>query len=406
MPVKTTMAYKRISRLTKKIKVIQGGQGASKTYSICQILFELSINNPYELSTIATDTYPRLEDGALTDMRNIFRDAGMEFARMYNGQKKNLNFSNGSIIQFRNIDKYNIDAGKGPRRDNLFLNEANRLGWLNIEQAWNRTKKNIYVDYNPDREFWYNENLKSGEFSKEEIDFIVLTYLDNQMIDEGELKTILRKKQRAELIEEKKLEGIQLTRSENQALLWWKIYGLGELGTYSDRQIYSYEWGEVPETAKRISSGMDFAKSPDQTALIDLYLDGVNLYADERFCLNNLMEEKIEGSPRMSVVDQMNLIEFKKGWQIIGDSSGKTTILDMRKHGYNIVAVKKTLLVLEGIGKLRSYNLIITKRSVNLKKGIESWFWKVDPNGKIIPEPDGHEPDSLAALRYAIISVR
>jgi hypothetical protein len=46
--------------------------------------------------------------------------------------------------------------------------------------------------------------------------------------------------------------------------------------------------------------------------------------------------------------------------------------------------------------------MFITTRSVNLKKGIENYFWKVDINGKVIPEPDGHEPDGLAALRYVI----
>ena len=38
-----------------------------------------------------------------------------------------------------------------------------------------------------------------------------------------------------------------------------------------------------------------------------------------------------------------------------------------------------------------------------LKEAIESWYWKVDKNGQIIPEPDGHEPDELVTLRYIIM---
>ena len=76
----------------------------------------------------------------------------------------------------------------------------------------------------------------------------------------------------------------------------------------------------------------------------------------------------------------------------------------MRRHGYNVRAVKKYAgSVSDGIQKLRSYNLVVTKRSVNLVKGLESWFWKVDKNGKIVPEPDGHEPDGLAATRYVVM---
>jgi phage terminase large subunit len=89
---------------------------------------------------------------------------------------------------------------------------------------------------------------------------------------------------------------------------------------------------------------------------------------------------------------------------IIGDSAGATEIRDLQKYKYNIVGVHKPVKsVIGGINKLRGYNIYLTKRSVNLKKGIESFFWKVDINGKIIPEPDGHEPDGLAALRYVIM---
>lgn len=405
MPVEITTAYHKIKLLDKKIKIIQGGQGAGKTYSICEILLEKSISNPRELSTITTDTYPRLEDGVLTDMRNIFNDSGLNFNQLYNGQKKNLYFPNGSIIQFRNVDKYNIDAGKGPRRNNLFINEGNRVGWLNIDQAWNRTIDNIYVDFNGDREFWYHENIKTGEFDQNDTDFLILTYLDNECIKEGELKIILKKKARAEEIEEKKAAGIELSREENIALLWWKIYGLGELGILSDRRILSYDfYNELPDTARRIPSGMDFGVSPDPTVLIDMWIDGNKLYADEVFSMNNLLPETLAGAERLSISGKMDEVKHAKGQMIIADSAGATEIRDLRLHGYNIMAVKKQPgMIVPSLNKLRGYQLYISKRSTNLKKGIESYFWKVDGNGKIIPEPDGHEPDGIAAIRYVVM---
>jgi len=60
----------------------------------------------------------------------------------------------------------------------------------------------------------------------------------------------------------------------------------------------------------------------------------------------------------------------------------------------------------ETIGTLKSHGvsiIYISHRSQNIKKAIESYFWKVDQNDKIIPEPDGHEPDTLAAIRYSIM---
>ncbi len=151
---------------------------------------------------------------------------------------------------------------------------------------------------------------------------------------------------------------------------------------------------------------MDFGVSPDPTILIDIFQDGVNLYLDEVFCENNLMPEKIEGANRMSVVDKVIECKHLKGHLIIGDTSGATTIRDMRKFGYNIVGVKGKNVKdsqITGIRDVRGYNLFITKRSINLKKGFENWHFKVDINNKIIPEPDGHEPDGLAALRYVVM---
>jgi len=101
----------------------------------------------------------------------------------------------------------------------------------------------------------------------------------------------------------------------------------------------------------------------------------------------------------------MDAIEFPKGQIIVGDTDGRTAILDMRKGGYNIIAVKKPPgSQAVGIGKVKCYNIKLTKRSINVKKGIEGWFFKVDANGKIIPEPQGHEPDGLAAIRYGVMT--
>lgn len=390
MSVRCTSAYKEIKKLTKRFRVVRGGMSSSKTYSILIILFEYAIRQPKLIITVVTSTYPLLRDGVIADMTNIFNDANLSFAEWYHKSDKDLIFPNGSVIQFRNLDALDTHKGKGSRRDYLFCNESNRLNYSTLDPMIVRTNKAVFFDYNPDAPHFIEEKFLIA--GRDDVDFITLTYKANQLIPKGELKTIL---DRIELSE-------QPNAPEN-IKNWVRIFARGEMGTFSDRQIYNYNFAEVPALAKRINSGMDFGVSPDQTVLVDLYIEGANLYADERFSLNNLMPEKIQGAERMAVVDQMDLIEFPKGQLIIGDSSGAVTIRDMRKRGYNILAVSKNTPVFDAINKIRSYNLYITSRSVNLKKGIESWFWKVDHNGKVVPEPHGHEPDGLAAIRYGIM---
>jgi phage terminase large subunit len=135
-----------------------------------------------------------------------------------------------------------------------------------------------------------------------------------------------------------------------------------------------------------------------------VYKKDNNLYVDELFCMNNLLPEKLEGAERMAIVDKMDEIEFTRGHLIIADSAGRTEINDIKKYSYAIKGVKKSPgSVMIGINKLRGYNIFLTERSQSIKKGIESYFFKVDANGKVIPEPQGHEPDGLAALRYVIM---
>lgn len=391
MSVKLTTAYHKIKALHKRFRIVKGGMSSSKTYSILTLLFEIALTKPKTTITILTSTYPLLKDGVITDMSNIFDAAGISFSKWYNKSDKDLNIPNGSIIQFRNLDAIDQHKGKGSRRDYLFCNEVNRLSWLTLDPYIVRTDKAIIFDYNHTAHFFVDDLFI--DTVRDDVDYITLTYKDNELIPAGELETI-----------ESRIAASKLPGAAASLIQWVNVFAYGMKGQLTERQIYNYNLcDEIPTTAKKINAGMDFGSSPDPTILVDLYIDGADLYADEVFCENNLLPEKIQGAERMSVVDKCNEVGYNKGQLIIGDTSGKVTILDMRKHGYNISAVKKNIPVIEGIQKVRSYNLFITKRSANIKKGIENWYWKVDSNGKIIPEPDKHEPDGLAAIRYGIM---
>jgi phage terminase large subunit len=375
--------YHKIKQIKSKIKVIQGGQGAGKNVSIAQILIEKA-NEKKRLITVMTDTYDNLKDGSIADFKNQFYESDLDWEKAYNKTDKDLRIGQ-SIIQFRYISDVKKSAGKSKRRDILYINEANKIGWEVASTYIGRTHEEIYIDYNPDFEFWAHTEVpkltdKDGNSISEQI---IVTYLDNEMLPENEINFI---------------------ESRKDNLEWFRVYGLGQTGFYSERRIYKYEFiKEIPQTAKRIPSGMDFGVSPDPTILIDVWNEGNSIYVDEVFCMNNLMPEKIKGAERMSIVDQMELVKHNKGQLIIADSAGRIEIDDLIKHKYNVQGVKKTPgFQIMGINKLKGYDLYITERSTNIKKGIEEWFFKVDRNGKIIPEPEGHEPDGLAALRYVI----
>lgn len=421
MPVALTTTYYKIKELKKPIRLLQGGQGAGKNVAMAIILSE---SQEARRIAILTNTYDNLKDGAISDFEFIFREWGLNFNDYYNKQDKVCYWGN-SKIHFRYVDNNKPDKGKGPRWDILYINEGNRVGWEAVKHYIARSKE-VYVDFNPDFEFWAHTELEP----REDCEKIIVTYLDNEMCPENEVRYIESKRNDVE---------------------WFKVYGKGETGTYSERRVYKFElveFSSIPATAKRLPNGMDFGQSPDPTCEVALYLDGADLYLDEIFCENNLMAEKINGAQRDSIVDFMDRILMKevktnfpmeyftkpdeyyygydktavvndtphdklikaeihrlKHHKRFGDSSGKTELLDLRKHKYNALGVKKgTGSVILGMKRLQGYNLKVTTRSPNIQSGMESWMRKIDHNGKIIPEPDGHEPDCLAAARYVMLA--
>lgn len=380
----TTTTLKKINQIPEKIKVIQGGQSAGKNYSIAQILIAKAIEKK-RIITVMTDTYDNLKDGAIQDFKHIFDDLGLDWSKYYNKSSHDI-YLYGSEIQFRYISDLKPGSGKSKRRDILYINEANKIGWEVASTYIGRTHEEVYIDYNPDAEFWAHTEIpklkdKDGKSLSRQI---IVTFQDNQLCPPAERDFILSRRDNIE---------------------WFRVYGLGQTGYYSERRIYKYKFCDsIPVDAKRIASGMDFGVSPDPTILIDVWKLNNNLYIDEVFCLNNLMPEKINGAERMSIVDQMDFVRYSKGQLIIADSAGATEIKDLKKYGYNVRGVKKhTGSIITGINKTRGYNLYITERSINMKKGFEKWFWKINSNGEIIPEADGHEPDGLAALRYVVM---
>jgi len=367
-----------------KIKIIQGGMGAGKNVSIAQILIEKAFEKK-RIITVVSDTYDNLKDGSIQDFKNQFDGAGLEWERSFNKTDHDLKIGQ-SVVQFRYVNDNKKQAGKSKRRNILYINEANKIGWDVALTYIGRTHEEVYIDYNPDFEFWAHTEIpklkdSDGNSISQQI---VVTYLDNECCPESEVNII---------------------ESRRDNIEWFRVYGLGQTGYYSERRIYKFNFcKEIPATAKRIPSGMDFGVSPDPTIKIDLWKKDNCIYIDEVFCMNNLMPEKITGAERMAIVDQLQFVNHLKGQLIIADSAGRVEINDLRKYGYEIKGVKKNPgSVITGINKTRGYDLFITERSVNMKKGFETWFWRVDINGKIIPEPDGHEPDGLAALRYVIM---
>ena len=203
-----TTAQRKISKLKKRIRIVQGGTSSSKTFSIIPLLIDYAIFKAKTEISIVSESIPHLRRGALKDFIKIMDWLGMYREEQFNRSTLRYDFVNGSYIEFFSADQ--ADKLRGARRDVLFINECNNITFESYHQLAIRTKRFIYLDYNPTSEFWVHKELVSDPDSE----MIILTYKDNEALDKDLVKEIEKAKDKA--------------KESSYWANWWKVYGLGE----------------------------------------------------------------------------------------------------------------------------------------------------------------------------------
>ena len=201
-----TTAQKKISKLKKRLRIVQGGTSSSKTFTILPLLIQYAIQKPNSEISVVAESVPHLRRGAVKDFLKIMDWTGNFNHNNFNKSNLIYKFSNGSYIEFFSADM--PDKLRGARRDVLFINECNNVSFESYQQLSIRTKNFIYLDYNPTNEFWVHTELKD----EPDTDFLILTYKDNEALDKRIVKEI----------EKNRLKGLTSSYWAN----WWNVYGL------------------------------------------------------------------------------------------------------------------------------------------------------------------------------------
>ena len=152
-----TTAQRKISKLKKRIRIVQGGTSSSKTFSIIPLLIDYAIFKAKTEISIVSESIPHLRRGALKDFIKIMDWLGMYREEQFNRSTLRYDFVNGSYIDFFSADQ--ADKLRGARRDVLFINECNHVSFEIADALMIRTEGDIWLDYNPDNEFWVHHEI-------------------------------------------------------------------------------------------------------------------------------------------------------------------------------------------------------------------------------------------------------
>ena len=362
---KKTTAQAKIKRLRKRVRVVQGGTSSSKTFSIIPTLIMYATHNKGVEISIVSESIPHLRRGAIRDFIKIMQSIGNPIESNFNKSTLTYYFSNGSFIEFFRADQ--SDKLRGARRDVLFVNEANNVSWEAYHQMAIRTRRFIYIDYNPTSEFWAHKEL----IGQPDTDFVILTYKDNEALEPAIVKEI---------------EAAQY-KDDPYWQNWWKVYGLGQVGSLQGTIFNNWEQvDKMPDSFKWKGYGLDWGFSNDPTAFVEV------CEFDDKIWINEILYET-----QLTNSDLAERLKDYKRWETIADSAEPKSIEDLRRFGFRIRPCKKGAdSVRAGIQKMQQKKLMVTKNSTNIIKELRGYQWKDEKDGV----PIDNLNHALDAIRY------
>lgn len=371
MPFILTAATRKLVKLKKRIKGVAGGTSAGKTISIIQILIDKAQRDKTPtLTSITSESMPHLKRGCIRDFLNIMLEHKYFKDSLWNKSDFTYTFETGSKIEFFSLDMPH--KVRGPRRDRLFINEANNIPFETFDQLEVRTKDEIWLDWNPTNEFWWYTDVSK----RDDTDFLILTYKDNEGLDKSVVESIERRR-----------------NNKN----WWRVYGEGQLGEvegkiYRDWQIID----QIPHEARLERYGLDFGYSNDPTAIVAIYRYNGGYILDEICYQKGLSNKQIADI----LLNQPKAL-------IIADSAEPKSIDEIMSYGVMIQPSQKGQgSVLQGIQYVQEQRISITSRSVNGIREYRNYMWKTDISGKIINVPDVGFDHFNDAIRYGMESLK
>lgn len=369
---KTGPLYLANLNSTADIVVNQGGTSSGKTYSILQVLFSIAISQPKVTITVAGQDIPNLKVGAIRDAETIV-DNSIELKSLllkdYNKTERTFYFKSGSIIEFKSYDD-SQDAKSG-KRDYLFVNEANGISFDVYSELQLRTRKKVFIDYNPNATFWVHEKV----IGNTGVELIISDHRHNPFLEQ-------KQRDKIEALKEIDLD-------------LWKVYARGMTGkveglVFRNWQLVDY----IPNDAKFLGYGLDFGFTNDPTSFLELYKQNGELYVNELIYETGLTNSDIS----------KRLIEkaVSKSRDIIADSAEPKSIEELRRMGWSVEgAIKGEGSINISIDLLKNYRINITRDSINLRKELMSYKWQTDrANGRLTNKPVDYNNHAIDALRY------
>ncbi|MBQ3989610.1 MAG: terminase large subunit, partial [Bacteroidales bacterium] len=261
---------------------------------------------------------------------------------------------------------------RGRKRDILFVNEANELSFIMWQQLKMRTTQIAIIDYNPS---FSDDHWICSVNQEEKTYHFITTYKDNIQ----NLSKVV-------------VDEIESLKHKNPTL--WQIYGEGQQAVVEGLVFPSFETiNEFPLQVDNIFVGIDYGYTNDPTAIVEVGIEGENIYINEIAYQTHLLTNEIAQ------------ILKKQGRKVISESADPRMIDELSRAGVNIVPVQKYKGSIEaGVAKMQTMKIHITKESTNVIKEFKNYTYEKNREGKYLNTPIDMFNHAIDATRYVILT--
>jgi phage terminase large subunit len=357
----------------KRITINQGGTSSGKTYAILQVLAIKAIRENKSLTTVTASSFPTLRKGALRDFIEIAQHEAIKpFIVNHDKSSNTFKFFGGAEIEFA-IFPTAQDAKNG-KRERLFINEADGIGYAVAQNLILRTSGQIFIDFNPTSFFWCHEKYKGRDDCK----WIYSTYRDNPFVSDWVI----------EEIESLKIDDPEL----------YKVYGLGKFGKMVGMVYPNVNWiDDLPPIYDARVFCMDIGFSQSFTTLIDL-----RLYKDQLYGREMLYERGLNDKQIAETLVDLNIPRHER---LIIDSANKMLIdYLVEEYGFNAISCAKRNVISE-INSAKRFKINITDDSENWKKEQRNYLYQKDSDNNILNTPIKNYDHLWDAFRYGFLDL-
>ena len=350
--------------------VNQGGTSSGKTYSIMQVLFTLGMMESRQVITVVGQDIPNLKVGSYRDAKTILESSPIlqSWYPIINEGERIIKCVNGTIIEFKSYaDAQDAKSGK---RDYLFVNEANGITYEIYWQLAIRTRKKIFIDYNPSARFWVHDEI----IGRDDVRLIISDHRKNYFLTDDEHARI-------ESIRDEEL---------------WKVYARGLTGKVAG--LVLTDWDIVdslpPADEWKMSAwGLDFGFSADPTALEQVVLAHGDLWIDEKIYSTGLTNPDIAAKAKAAGITRQQ--------QIIADCAEPKSIKELQAQGLWVTPSPKGAdSIISGIDILKRYRIHVTRRSIGIISNLRAYKWDKDRDGNMTNKPEDKNNHGIDAIRY------